>query len=147
MQRAFNIRPFLPSDGETLDEFRAAYTEGVLEVPHGYDRPPFVETAVARRQNGSVLASLTATVIVALDPFIRDPQANPVEVSMALRQLSVALEYAAQKAGAAEVFTAVPEQLAGHRSVLEHNGWQQTAPGCIIYRKPLLYGGVVGTKR
>jgi hypothetical protein len=134
------VRPFLPKDSILLGEFRSEYPEGVQETPHGFEREPFVETAVATREDGSLVASLTATIIAALDPFISDPKATDAEKAIALRQLSVALEYAAQKAGAAEVFTAVPDHLTDYHRVLERHGWERTAPGCVIFRKSLLGG-------
>lgn len=133
-------RPFLPRDEEILDLFKLQYPDGVLETPHGYDSAPFVETAVAIREDGSIISSLTATMITALDPYITDPSATPTEKAMALRRLSVALEYAAQKAGAAECFTAVPDHLVEYHRLLEHNGWEKTAPGCVIFRKVLVGG-------
>ena len=138
--RNLRTRPFLSQDATILNLYKTVYKDGVLETPYGYEFAPYVETAIAVREDGSIVAALTKTLIAALDPFVHDPNANTTEIATALRRLSFTLEYAAQKDGAAEVVCAVPDHLTEYHTVLEHSGWSRTAPGCFLFRKALLVG-------
>lgn len=140
MSERIRVRPFLPKDTETLETYRRSYEEANIVVPLGYEFPPVCETAVAVRPDGTIIAALMKTLIATLDPFISDPGASQSEKAAALRWLSRSLEYQAQKDGAAEVFTAVPERLLSYQQVLENNGWERTAQNCVIFRKSLIGG-------
>ena len=127
------LRPFKESDLEQLEAWRVLFQEGKLELPHGYEGTN-VETAVALRGDGSTLGALTATLICALDPYIKNPNATRTELLQSLFALCRAQEYAAQRFGARESYIAVPNDLPEYQEIVKRCGFVETATNCRIYR-------------
>lgn len=135
-----NVRAFGERDEGQLNLWRDSYTDGDLEIPHGWNGLPGrgdnVATVVAEK-NGELMGSLTGTLAVIFDPFIHDPNLKPVEVVAALIKLETVLSYFAQNDGAMDVYVAVPEHLKKYIKLLEGYGWKETCQHCTILRKPL----------
>ena|SRR5258707_14162536 len=128
-------RPVRPSDLFLLEEWRKQFKEGLLTLPNGYEGPG-IETEVALR-NGRITGSLTATTIVCLDPYIRNPEANHLEAVTGLFMLCRHLESNARRAGMRESCIAVPNALADYQKIVERVGFVETAPDCKVYRRIL----------
>lgn len=130
------VRPGTEADLEQLEKWRSEFQDGLLEVPNGYEGNG-LETAVAEARDGRILGSLTATSIVSLDPYIRNPHAGKAELLQSLFALCRALEYRAKRAGLVESYIAVPNLLEDYQSVVKRCGFQETAENCKIYRHRL----------
>ena len=132
------IRAFTVADEDILDHYRAQYPHVTLDVPHGYMMQGGVETGVAVREDGSIIGSVTASHVIVLDPFIRDPNASEPEIGAALSKLETAFSYIAQaKMGAVDVYISIPDVLKGYQAVVQRRGYQPTARTCTVFRLPL----------
>jgi len=136
----FDVRVAVPKeeDFEQIERWRREFAEGTLEVPNGYGGDG-VATAVGLSKDGTLLGSLTATIItaVSLDPLIRNPEANRKQVFAALFALTGALEYQAQLNGARDAYIAVPDALPEYQELVKHCGFEETAQNCKLYRRSL----------
>ena len=130
------LRPVRDSDKPQLDQWRAQYQDGTLELPHGYAGDS-LETLVVESREGEILLALTATLVLSLDPLITNPAANPRDVAFALSLAEAALLYRGAAAGARDAYIAVPKSLAGYIQLLEHYGYEPTATECVILRRSL----------
>jgi hypothetical protein len=133
---ALKVRPIKKSDVEQLDLFRWKYEPADLEVPKGY-MAEGVESAVVEKPSGQLVGSLTGTLAAVLDPFIANPDADPVDIWQALILLEKALAYRFQVAGAVDIYIAVPNQLEKYHRLLERAGYLETVQNCKVFRKPL----------
>jgi len=126
------------SDVEQLEKWRGEFAEADLELPEGYANDG-VATAVARRKDGTLIGSLTASIItaVSLDPLLRNPSAGRMETLSGLFALTRTLEYQARLNGAAASFIAVPNLLPEYQSLVEKCGFEPTAANCKLYRHSL----------
>ena len=131
------LRPVRDSDKPQLDQWREQYQEGSLELPHGYFGDS-VETQVAESLDGTLLLALTGTLVLSLDPLITNPDANPQDIGSALSLVEAILVAKGVEAGALDVYVAVPRELVGYISLLEHRGYISTAEGCVIMRRPIV---------
>ncbi len=129
-------RPFEESDREQLEQWRRDYAPASLELPHDYTGPSN-ETVVVTAEDGRMILSLTGTNIVGLDPLLRDPNADPHEVSKALEMAEAILTFLAAKSGAVDAFIAVPDTLTDYHKFLAKRGYEQTAQHCVIFRKAI----------
>lgn len=129
------IRPALQRDYAQLELWRKAYSKGSLELPHGY-QDTNVSTVVAATQHG-ILGSLTGTLILSLDPLIRNPSVPGPEMLVALHAMTRHLECNALMAGARESFIAVPTEEEKYSRLVERCGFVETAQNCKIYRRVL----------
>ena len=130
-----NIRPVRTEDLALLDRWRRQYPDAFLEIPKGV-KAEGVETAVAEK-NGQLLGSLTGTLAIVCDPFIRNPEARGVDVFGAVYMLERALTYRAQGAGAVDSYIAIPEQLHDYKEIVKRSGYIETCARCTIFRRPL----------
>ncbi len=131
-----SVVPYDPRHFEKLEEWRKNFDAGTLTVNHGYENRG-LETVVALNGRRELLGSLTAMMIVALDPLIRKPDATPGEMLVALHAMCRHLECNAKVAGAIESMIAVPNTLPKYQRVVEKCGFVETAPDCKIYRRVL----------
>lgn len=133
------VRPFSPGDAEQLELFRAAYPDRDAELllPHGF-MAPGVETAVAVRGD-AIIASVTSTLCVILDPLIRNPESSPEEIGVALTRMEAVLAYVAKGVGAREAYIAIPDspQYDGYCRVVERRGYERNVENCRIFRKSI----------
>ena len=127
----------MPTDPEILqlEQWRKEFAAADLEFPVG----PGVATAVARRRDGSLIGSLSASIItaVSLDPLIRNPDAGRAETLAGLFALTANLEYQAQLNGAAASFIAIPNLLSDYQELVQKLGFSETAQHCRIFRRTL----------
>lgn len=131
-----NVRPFAEEDRSELDNYRWRYQDADLEVPHDF-MDTNVETVVALK-DGRLLGSLTGTLSITLDPFIKNPDASPLELMQALLKMETVLNYMAQKLGAVDVYIAIPNQIVEtYGKIVEKCGYERTVQNCTVYRKPL----------
>jgi len=131
-----NVRPIKDSDVEQLEKWRQEFKNGSLEVPHGYEHYN-VETAVAVKGD-RILGALTGTIIVSLDPYIRNPEAGTAESLQSLFALCRSLEYRAKKQmGCVESYIAVPNSLEEYKGIVKRCGFEETAQNCAIFRHVL----------
>lgn len=146
MRKVFT-RPFHSSDARQLDLWRDQYLDADLEIPHGYIGPN-VETVIAHR-DGKTVQSLTGILSVVLDPLIRDPNADSMDVIYSLRLQENVLTYKAQELGAVDAYIAVPKQLEHYIELLKGCGYQITVQNCVVMRRPLRPDHVplIGAKR
>src|SRR5690348_8755190 len=132
-----NARPARQEDVRQLELWRRDYWDADLEIPKDYNSIG-VETAVAERADGSgLVASLTATRAVILDPLIHDPAAPELDLVAAIYLLERILSYEAQAAGAVDAYIAVPDKLAAYQRIVEKAGYIKTVEKCSVYRRPL----------
>jgi len=131
------LRPVQDSDKPQLDQWRAQYQAGTLELPHGYFGDS-VETQVAESPDGTLLLALTGTLVLSLDPLITNPDAKPQDIGHVLSLVEAILVAKGVEAGALDVYVAVPRALAGYISLLEHRGYTSTAEGCVIMRRSIV---------
>lgn len=131
-----SIRPALQRDYQLLETWRKAYSKGSLELPHGYTGPS-VDTVVAVDGQGQLMASLTGTLVLSLDPLIRNPLTPGPESLVALHALTRHLECNALSAGCRESFIAVPADEEKYMRIVERCGFVETAQSCKIYRRIL----------
>lgn len=131
-----SIRPIQARDVEKLEQWRKSFTDGVLTVNHGYVKDG-LETVVALDGKRELLGSLTGMLVLALDPLIRDPQADHGDVLLSLFAMCRHLECNGVKAGALESMIAVPNALPKYKKIVEKCGFIETAPDCTIYRRVL----------
>src|SRR3989304_1269858 len=94
------LRPVRDSDKPQLDQWRAQYQEGTLELPHGYFGDS-VETQVAESPDG--------TLVLSPPPLIPTPDASPKDVGSALSLVEAILVGKGVEAGALDVYVAVPK--------------------------------------
>lgn len=130
-----NIRRAKPEDFEQLELWRESYPDANLELPKGYHAPG-VETAVGE-EGGKIVAALTGTLAVIIDPAICDPNASPIKVLRTLQALERTLAYVGSTGGAVDAYVPAPEHLTEWIAILEKNGYQRTAQKCVILRRPL----------
>lgn len=142
------IRPFKESDREELDRGRKEFTAADLENPHGFEGPR-VETAVAIKgddiESGRVLASLTGTVAVILDPLLKVPGFKPTDYLAALFKLEAILTYLAQNTGAIDAYIAIPRGVtedemraaASYEIIVRQCGYDETVQNCKVFRRSL----------
>jgi hypothetical protein len=131
-------RPFEEEDKEQLEQWRQDYAPADLELPHGYANPgESTETIVITRDDASRILSLTGTLILGLDPLLRDSEATGPEVAKALEMAEAVLTFLGVKAGAVDAFIAVPESLKEYITFLTNpkRGYEVTAQHCVILRK------------
>lgn len=116
-----------------LEQWRKDFPAADLEIPSG----PGTATAVARRADGTLIESLSASIItaVSLDPLLRDPQAGKREVLQGLLALTTSLEYQAKCNGAAASFIAIPNLLPEYQSLMSQFRFSETAQNCKVYRR------------
>jgi hypothetical protein len=132
------VRPIEDKDKPQLEEWRVAFEAAGLELPHGWSGRG-TETVVVEKPDGSgITLSLTGTKMLAFDPLIRDPNADPLEVSNALRAAEYALAYRGAAGGCVDAFIAVPRELASYIDLLKRRGYEEVAENCIILRRSLL---------
>jgi len=137
--RKINVRPIRDEDVEALDRWRWLYTDGDLEIVHGWGADG-VETAVGEK-DGKMLGSLTASkgvVAVICDPFIHDPDADHRDVMAALLTMERVLAYRGMQAGAVDAYVAVPSHLTEYIKIVEKCGYEVTTQNCTILRRPLV---------
>lgn len=132
-----NIRPICKQDVEPLDQLRRRYLEAWLELPHGFDGIPGVETAVAEK-HGKIIGSLTGTMAAVFDPFIHDPEASGPEIFSAVLALERVLAYNAQVGGAVDAYIAIPKSATKYIEMVERCGYTQTLQDCVVLRRPLV---------
>lgn len=131
-----HVRPFRSTDKEILDIFRWQYSPADLELPKGYLGARH-ETAVSEK-DGHIVSSLTCTMAAILDPLVNNPNMSAIELQKGLIKLEALLSYNAQKAGAADVYIAVPNGLKDYMRIVEKTGYVKTVENCTVYRRPLL---------
>jgi hypothetical protein len=132
------VRPIEEADKPILEQWRVSFEAAGLELPHGWSGRG-TETVVVERLDGSgITLSLTGTKMLAFDPLIRDPQADPLEVSRALSAAEYSLAYRGAAGGCVDAFIAVPRELADYIGLLRRHGYEEVAENCIILRRSLL---------
>lgn len=134
MRKIFT-RPFNNADVRTLDAWRHAYQDADLEIPHGF-MGPNVETVISHK-DGKIVQSLTGILSIILDPQIRDPHADPLDVIYGLRLLETVLTYKAQELGAVDAYIAIPERDEHYIELLKKVGYSVTVQKCVVMRRPL----------
>jgi hypothetical protein len=132
-----NVRPMFQSDEEIFDQFRRAYWEADLEIPKGF-KAPGIETAVASDAHDNPIASLTGTMAIVMDPLIKNPDADPLQLVTAIYMLERTLAYLGQKNGAVDAYIAIPNQLVGYHKIVEKAGYIRTVENCTVYRRALM---------
>lgn len=130
-----NIRPVRNEDLAQLDAWRRRYPDAFLELPKGVSATG-VETAIAEK-NGQVLGSLTGTLAIVCDPFIKNPDARGVDIFGAVYMLERTLAYRGQGSGAVDAYIAVPSQLKDYHEIVKRSGYVETCQNCTIFRRPL----------
>lgn len=135
MLKNISIRPIRSEDLATLDTWRRLYPDAFLELPKGVAANG-VETAVAEK-NGQLLGSLTGTLAIVCDPFIKNPDARRVDVFGAVYMLERTLAYRGQAAGAVDAYIAVPSPLKDYHEIVKRSGYIETCQNCTIFRRPL----------
>jgi hypothetical protein len=135
MMKNIAIHAVTASEQEQLLKWLAEPRPFVLELPHGFTNEA-TETATASL-NGRLLCGLTGTLGIVLDPLIKDPQANPLELTTAIVMLARALEFWGSAHGVAESYIAVPDALPGFAKIVEACGYEPTAQSCRIFRRLL----------
>lgn len=118
-----------------LEKWRAIFNAGepVCELPNGYENKGVV-TNVAVAGDKRTLGSLTGTMVITLDPFLKNPTASPIEILQALFALTRATEVDGMRAGAQEAYIAIPNDLPDYQALVEKCGFMETAQNCKIYR-------------
>jgi hypothetical protein len=134
MMRNIRIRPIRTEDLHQLEAWRKAYSHSELELTFGYAGPA-VETAVASKGD-QIIASLTGSLVVALDPLIRDPKADAKDVMAATLMLARTLEYEAEKTGAAGSCVAIHESLPHFIRIVEACGYKPMLDGLKLFSLP-----------
>lgn len=130
------LRPFTKEDEEILEPNRKAFVGGSLEIPNGYEGEN-VETVTILNGEGRIIGSLTGTIIIALDPFIKVQGTGRTESLQGLFAACRALEYRGAKHGAREAYIAVPDSLPEYQELVKRVGFQETAQNCKIYRRQM----------
>lgn len=138
--RKIHTRPFISQDKELLDKIRFGYFEADLELPKGYVAPG-VRTAVAEKtlDDGTrqFVAALTGTLAVILDPFIKNPEAERLDVMEALIKLEAVVSYMGAQSNAVDAYIAIPDNLPEYQALVQKYGYQQTVENCTVYRRPI----------
>ena len=132
------VRPIEDADKPILDKWRVAFEAAGLELPHGWAGRGTETIVVEKLDSPDIVLSLTGTKMLAFDPLIRNPDADPFEVSNALRAAEYSLAYRGAAAGCVDAFVAVPRELASYIDLLKRRGYEEVAEGCIILRRSLL---------
>lgn len=134
---ALRMRPYYPTDLESLEKWRKSFSDGRLE-PHtdGYDARG-IETVVCTRPDGTLLASLTGVMSVALGPLIKSPDATPTEILHSIILMTRHLEANASRANARECYIAVPHKLAEYKSIVRRSGFETAAEDCELFSHTL----------
>lgn len=132
----FNIRPLREEDVDQLDSFRRSFGTAWLELPHGMAGNG-IETAVAEKR-GKLIGSLTGLPVTVFDPFIHNPEADPVDVFAAVVMLERTLSYNALKGGAIDGYIAVPASDKDYIEICKKAGYEITCQDCVIMRRPLI---------
>ena len=127
------VRPFEPQDESCLEQWRTLYPHLELDVPHGY-QGEHVFTYVAEK-NGEVFCSLSGTLATILDPFIKNEDADRLDLVNALQQMEDRLLGHAATMGASDAYIAVPEEEMDYIKLLCHAGYEVTAPRCVLLRR------------
>jgi len=124
-----------PEDLKLLEQWRREFVAADLELPEGYTGDG-IATAIAVGKNGTLLGSLTASIVyaVSLDPLIRNPSAGRGEVLAGLFALTRALEYQAKLNGVVASYIAVPNSLPIYKELVKKCGFEPTAESCTLYR-------------
>jgi len=130
------VRPFELADQDCLEQWRTLYPHLELDVPHGY-QGEHVFTYVAEKDN-KVFCSLSGTLVTVLDPFIKDPEADHLDLISALQQMEDRLLGHAATMGASDAYIAVPEEEIDYVKLLCHAGYEITAPKCVLLRRFLV---------
>lgn len=133
----FDVSVEVPRDDDfaQLEKWRKEFATADLELPEGYAGNG-VATAVTRRADGSLLNSLTGSIILAvsLDPYLQSPDAGRLEALAGLFAITRTIEWQAQLNGAAAAFIAVPNLLPNYQSLVKKCGYSETAQNCKLYR-------------
>lgn len=95
-----------------------------LQLPHGLVAPG-VETAVACREDGSIVCGVTGAMGIVLDPLIKDPNAKPLELLQALIQTSRAMEMLGTTLGAVDAYTIIPDTMPEYQRIVERCGFKR----------------------
>ena len=132
------VRPIEEEDKPILEPWRVAFEAAGLELPHGWAGRGVETIVVEKLDSTDITLSLTGTKMLAFDPLIRDPKADPLEVSRALSAAEYALAYRGAAGGCVDAFIAVPRELADYIHLLKRHGYTEVAEGCIILRRSLL---------
>jgi len=142
------IRPFKDEDQSELERGRREFTAAELETPHGFAGPR-VETAVAVKgeniNSGKVMASLTGTLAVILDPLLKVPGYKLSDYIAAIFKLEAVLTYLAQDTGAVDSYLAIPngvteeekKSAAAFVAFARQCGYEETVQNCRIFRRSL----------
>jgi hypothetical protein len=134
--RELSIHRLRTEEIPSLEEWRREYKEADLEVPHGYGGQG-VETAVVEA-GGEMLAALTGTSCVVIDPLIRNPRiTNGAEMISAIILLERTLSYLGEKGGAVDSYVAISNGQKDWQKIVESTGYVRSCQDCTIYRRPL----------
>lgn len=142
------IRPFTRKDEEVLEWAKEHFTAAQLETPHGYVREgENVETAVAQKDN-AIVASLTGTLAVVLDPFLRTQGWRGDDLLAALFKLEAVLSYRARSVGAVDAYIAIPNGVTeeersaaeAYIRIIRRCGYEETIQNCRVFRRDLTRG-------
>lgn len=130
-----HARPFRGDDVRTLDAWRWKYSDADLELPKGYEGTN-IKTIVIEKE-GKTILSLTGTLVMVLDPAIKDPDADPRDIMRALIKAETVLGYMAAGAGAQDIYIAIPNQLKKYMGIIEKSGYKPTVQNCTVFRRPI----------
>lgn len=129
-------RPLRREDVEQLEQWRTAYPHGSLELPHGYFGPAIDSVALCAG-SGELIGSLTASVVVSLDPLIHNPDAKHGDIFASLFAAERDMERRAREHGARSVFIAVPDGETSYHGIVKKVGFEQTVQFCKVYSRHL----------
>ena len=130
------VRPYRIKDKEILEGWRNGFWDADLETPKGYSAPG-VETVIAENV-GKPIAAGVSTLCVIFDPFLHDPEAGALDLTVALSKMEAAASYSAALSGAVDAYMVVPNNMdPGWIKLLGKMGYLVTAKGCSVLRRPL----------
>ena len=129
--------PAEPHHLKHLEKWRQEFAHAELELPNGYSGPSTV-TMVADN-NGEIIASMTASIVMVIEAIIKNPTASPSLLAEAAQRLEENLASHAALNGAVDSYIAVPdnEEMIEFHRVVRRRGYEPTATGCTVYRRPL----------
>ena len=120
-----------------LEQWRTEFPHAELDLPSGYSGPATV-TLVAE-YDGELVQSMTASIVMVIEAIIKNPLTSPLVSAEAAQRLEECLAEHAALNGAVDSYIAVPdnEAMAEFHRVVKRRGYEPTAQGCTIYRRPL----------
>ena len=120
-----------------LEQWRQSFEHAELDLPSGYSGPATV--TIVAEYNGQLVESMTASIVMVIEAIIKNPAATPSVLAEAAQRLEEYLSGHAALNGAVDSYIAVPDNdaMVEFHRVVRRRGYEPTAQGCTIYRRPL----------